>query len=150
MKKRLFVGIDTSNYTTSAALCDEAGNVLCNAKLLLPVAEGERGLRQSDAVFHHVRNLPTVMAQLRQAVADVGKDGEIVAIGVSARPRDAEGSYMPCFLSGMAAAETALTVLASAASAISVTSATSSASSSAAAEAAVAASKILPAGATTL
>lgn len=107
MKKRLFVGIDTSNYTTSAALCDEAGNVLCNAKLLLPVAEGERGLRQSDAVFHHVRNLPTVMAQLRQAVADAGEDGEIVAIGVSARPRDAEGSYMPCFLSGMAAAETA-------------------------------------------
>ena len=105
MSKRLFVGIDTSNYTTSAALCDEAGRVLCNAKQLLPVAEGERGLRQSDAVFHHVRNLPTVMEQLRRAVAEA--DGEIAAIGVSARPRDAEGSYMPCFLSGMAAAETA-------------------------------------------
>ena len=51
MSKRLFVGIDTSNYTTSAALCDETGRVLCNAKMLLPVAEGERGLRQSDAVF---------------------------------------------------------------------------------------------------
>ena len=111
MKKRLFVGIDTSNYTTSAALCDEAGNVLCNAKLLLPVAEGERGLRQSDAVFHHVRNLPTVVEQLRQTVAEIGEDGEIVAIGVSARPRDAEGSYMPCFLSGVAAAETAGAVL---------------------------------------
>ena len=109
MSKRLFAGIDTSNYTTSAALCDEAGNVLCNAKQLLPVAEGERGLRQSDAVFHHVRNLPTVVSQLRRAVADAKEKEpcEIVAIGVSAYPRDAEGSYMPCFLSGMAAAETA-------------------------------------------
>lgn len=109
MSKRLFIGIDTSNYTTSAALCDEAGRVLCNAKLLLPVAEGERGLRQSDAVFHHVRNLPIVMEQLRRAVeeAKAAAPCEIAAIGVSAYPRDAEGSYMPCFLSGMAAAETA-------------------------------------------
>lgn len=109
MSKRLFVGIDTSNYTTSAALCDEVGNVLCNAKLLLPVAEGERGLRQSDAVFHHVRNLPIVMESLRRAVEDAkaSEPCEIVSIGVSAYPRDAEGSYMPCFLSGMAAAETA-------------------------------------------
>ena len=107
MSKRLFVGIDTSNYTTSAALCDESGRVLCNAKMLLPVAEGERGLRQSDAVFHHVRNLPAVMEQLRRAVTEAGEDSTIAAIGVSARPRDAEGSYMPCFLSGMAAAETA-------------------------------------------
>lgn len=109
MSKKLFIGVDTSNYTTSAALCDEAGQVLCNAKLLLPVAEGERGLRQSDAVFHHVRNLPQVMEQLRRAVeeAKAAEPCEIAAIGVSAYPRDAEGSYMPCFLSGIAAAETA-------------------------------------------
>ena len=109
MRKKLFIGIDTSNYTTSAALCDAAGQVLCNAKLLLPVAEGERGLRQSDAVFHHVRNLPQVMKQLRRAVeeAKAAEPCEIAAIGVSAYPRDAEGSYMPCFLSGIAAAETA-------------------------------------------
>jgi len=58
VSRRYFVGIDTSNYTTSAALCDENGEVLCNAKLPLPVAEGERGLRQSDAVFSHVRAMP--------------------------------------------------------------------------------------------
>ena len=49
-KKKLFLGIDTSNYTTSIALCDEDGEVLLNLKKLLPVKEGERGLRQSDAL----------------------------------------------------------------------------------------------------
>ncbi len=103
MSQRLFCGIDTSNYTTSLSLCDESGRVLLNAKKLLPVAEGERGLRQSDAVFHHVKQLPALAEGLRSAVQDAS--GEIAAIGVSATPRDCEGSYMPCFLSGISAAE---------------------------------------------
>ena len=97
---RCFVGFDTSNYTTSAAACDENGVVIANIKRLLPVKEGERGLRQSDAVFAHVKNLPSVADELAQAI----KDYECVAVGVSVTPRKVEGSYMPCFLCGQVAA----------------------------------------------
>lgn len=98
--KPCFVGIDTSNYTTSAAFCDGEGRVIANLKMPLPVKQGQRGLRQSDAVFEHVRNLPTLMDELANAI-----DGYTpVAVGVSARPRDAEDSYMPCFLAGKSAA----------------------------------------------
>ena len=86
------LGIDTSNYTTSAAVF--AGEVLENRRMLLPVKPGEKGLRQSDAVFHHVRQLPQVLAPILER-------GEAMdAVGVSVSPRGAEGSYMPCFLVG--------------------------------------------------
>ena len=62
----LYLGLDTSNYTTSAALCDDTGNILVNQKLLLPARPGERGLRQSDAVFLHVKALPQIAAMLRE------------------------------------------------------------------------------------
>ena len=96
-----FVGIDTSNYTTSCAVCDGDGNVLANVRLPLPVREGERGLRQSDAVFAHVRNLPEALREIRAVL----RERTPLAVGVSDRPRRAEGSYMPCFLAGVAAAE---------------------------------------------
>lgn len=98
----VFVGIDTSNYTTSAAICTADGQVTANVKEPLPVKSGECGLRQSDAVFAHVKNLPTVMERLRAALSGC----RVLAVGVSRTPRDEEGSYMPCFLSGVAAAET--------------------------------------------
>lgn len=104
----LFCGIDTSNYTTSAALCREDGSVAANLKEPLPVRHGECGLRQSDAVFAHVKNLPALAERLRRVLgADELRGERIAAFGVSATPRDAEGSYMPCFLSGVAAASTA-------------------------------------------
>ena len=96
-----FVGIDTSNYTTSAAICTKDGEVVANLKLPLPVKAGECGLRQSDAVFAHVKNLPALMQNLAKELTGF----EPVAIGVSEAPRPQEGSYMPCFLSGIAAAE---------------------------------------------
>jgi N6-L-threonylcarbamoyladenine synthase len=96
-----FVGIDTSNYTTSAAICTKDGEVVANLKLPLPVKTGECGLRQSDAVFAHVKNLPSLMQCLSKELQGM----KPVAIGVSATPRPLEGSYMPCFLSGIAAAE---------------------------------------------
>ncbi len=98
--KPCYVGFDTSNYTTSAAACTADGVVIANCKCPLPVAEGQRGLRQSDAVFAHVKNLPDVCRALSAAIEGYTP----VAVGVSARPRDAEGSYMPCFLAGKAAA----------------------------------------------
>ncbi len=100
MKKACFVGVDTSNYTTSAALCTLEGEVIANLKRPLPVKEGECGLRQSDAVFAHVKNLPPLMEELSAAL----EEREILAVGVSAVPRSVEGSYMPCFLSGISAA----------------------------------------------
>ena len=111
MKKKLFIGFDTSNYTTSLAICDEDCKVIANLKYLLPVAEGQRGLRQSDAVFAHIKNLPLIAADLRGVLADLKEDYEFVAGGVSITPRSIEGSYMPCFLCGKAVAETVCSVL---------------------------------------
>lgn len=97
----MYLGIDTSNYTTSLALYD--GETVQQYKQLLHVKEGERGLRQSDALFQHVVNLPALMRQMRSALGE----RQLRGVGVSTRPRDVEGSYMPCFLAGEAAAETA-------------------------------------------
>ncbi|MBQ7922980.1 MAG: peptidase M22 [Clostridia bacterium] len=98
--KKVYLGLDTSNYTTSAAISTEDGEVLLNEKLLLPVKEGERGLRQSDAVFLHVKALTAVADAVRDCLASFDEAVRIEAIGVSARPRDGENSYMPCFLVG--------------------------------------------------
>lgn len=98
--KPCYIGFDTSNYTTSVAACDGEGRIIANIKKLLTVKEGSRGLRQSDAVFEHVRNLPELVCQLSQSIEGYTP----VAVGVSVRPRDAEDSYMPCFLSGKSAA----------------------------------------------
>lgn len=88
------LGLDTSNYTTSAAVFDGAGGY--NASRLLDVPEGGLGLRQSDALFQHVKRLPERMAALKEQ----GMLDGISAVGASIRPREAEGSYMPCFLAG--------------------------------------------------
>lgn len=93
-----FLGIDTSNYTTSCAIYNDDGTVL-QKKKLLPVKEGELGLRQSDAVFHHTVQLPELMEELFSSF-----DGDISAVGVSDVPRRQQGSYMPCFLAGVNAA----------------------------------------------
>ena len=100
VKPECYVGIDTSNYTTSIAACDSSGRVVANLKAPLLVKDGERGLRQSDAVFAHVKNLPALMDEFSCCI----KDFSPAAVGVSTRPRDIEGSYMPCFLSGISAA----------------------------------------------
>ena len=88
------IGIDTSNYTTSIAFFDGVGGENCSR--LLPVKAGELGLRQSDAVFAHIKSLPELSGRL---FSHVQKDS-ITAIGVSTRPRAVEGSYMPCFMVG--------------------------------------------------
>ena len=93
------IGIDTSNYTTSIAFFDGADGVNCSR--LLPVKQGELGLRQSDAVFAHIKSLPELSGRLFSHV----RAEEITAIGVSTRPRAVEGSYMPCFMVGYAHAK---------------------------------------------
>ena len=88
------LGLDTSNYTTSAAVFDGADG--CNAGRLLAVRPGELGLRQSDALFQHVKQLPALLEELEGR----GLLRDLKAVGASTRPRAVEGSYMPCFLAG--------------------------------------------------
>ena len=96
----LSLGIDSSNYRSSAAVIDENLQFISNRKLL-PVALGERGLRQSDAVFVHTKQLPPIVKDVLSQV----EAGDIKCIGVSDRPRRVEDSYMPCFLTGLGLAE---------------------------------------------
>jgi len=101
MKNSLIIGIDTSNYTTSVSALSIDGELIANIKRPLPVKPGECGLRQSDAVFAHIKNLPSAMEELRDAIGD----SELLAVAVSECPRRQVGSYMPCFLAGVACAE---------------------------------------------
>ncbi len=97
------LGIDTSNYATSAALFD-GERILAHAKRFLPVKEGALGIRQSNAVFLHTKALPEVLDELFSSAPGVSS---VDCIGCSSRPRAEDGSYMPCFLVGQSAAECA-------------------------------------------
>ena len=88
------LAFDTSNYTTSVAAFDGAEGK--NISRLLDVAPGSLGLRQSDALFSHVKRLPELTDRLFSNLGAV----KIDAVGASTRPRAVEGSYMPCFLAG--------------------------------------------------
>lgn len=95
----MFAGFDTSNYTTSVALFD--GKQIIQRKKLLEVKQGEKGLRQSDAVFQHTVNMPRLIESLDSQIKSIS------AVGVSVRPRNTDGSYMPCFLVGKNTAQAA-------------------------------------------
>lgn len=101
-----YLGFDTSNYTTSVALYYPEENRIVHRKKLLPVKEGEKGLRQSDAVFHHTTQLHEITSEL------FGAEGPLIdGVCASAFPRMAEGSYMPCFLVGLNTAKILSSVL---------------------------------------
>jgi len=93
-----FLGIDLSCYTTSCAVTDEAGRIVYDGRRLLEVQAGERGLRQSDMVFQHARNLPEIFPE---------GFSHIRAVAASVRPRPVEGSYMPVFLAAQSFGEVA-------------------------------------------
>ena len=95
----MYLGIDTSNYTTSAALLSmQQGR---NVSRLLDVAPGTLGLRQSDALFQHIKRLPEIL----EALLSSFEGRQIRAIAASTRPRAVDGSYMPCFLAGESTAK---------------------------------------------
>ena len=96
--ERYFLGIDTSCYTTSCAIVNDKGDIVGEARKLLEVPDGKRGLQQSNMVFQHTRALPALMKELPQV--------PLTAIGVSAFPRREEGSYMPAFLVSKGQGET--------------------------------------------
>jgi len=95
----LFLGVDTSNYTTSVSCVSNEG-IVFERRTMLSVPLGERGLRQSDAVFQHVRNLPPLIDTM---LASIDR-GAVQAVAVSCKPTAAEESYMPVFLAGKLAA----------------------------------------------
>ncbi|MDO4573483.1 MAG: O-sialoglycoprotein endopeptidase [Clostridia bacterium] len=83
--------------------CVDKDGIVFQRKTMLSVASGERGLRQSDGVFLHVRHLESLFNELFDAAC--GRP--IAAVAVSARPTDAPDSYMPVFLAGVAGAAAA-------------------------------------------
>jgi N6-L-threonylcarbamoyladenine synthase len=96
---RLFLGVDTSAYTTSiCCICEEG--IVFERRTMLSVPLGSRGLRQSEALFQHVKNLPALTNELFREIE--GK--RVCAVAVSASPTADEGSYMPVFLAGKLAA----------------------------------------------
>ncbi len=92
---RTILGLDTSNYRTSVALVTEEGEILLNYRELLPVPAGERGLRQNEAVFAHLRQLSAAADELRELSAGIP-----AAVAASMAPRDGNESYMPVFMAG--------------------------------------------------
>lgn len=92
----MYLGFDTSNYTTSVALFD--GENIMQQRKLLEVKRGEKGLRQSDAVFQHTVNMQKLLELIK---SDFDSAVFVEAAAVSAKPRSAAGSYMPCFLVGV-------------------------------------------------
>lgn len=103
---KTYLGIDTSNYRTSAALYHASEGTFQNEGRLLTVPEGTIGLRQSEALFQHVTRLHEMISGLPYGCAST-----LGAVGVSTRPRAVEGSYMPCFLAGISVAESAAHLL---------------------------------------
>jgi len=98
----LYLGFDTSCYTTSVA-CISSESIVLDERTVLSVPFGARGLRQSDALFQHNRNLPALLSRLFSSV----DPARIAGVGVSVTPTAQEGSYMPVFLAGQVAAKTA-------------------------------------------
>lgn len=103
----MFLGIDTSCYTTSLAVVDEKGNLLAEKRMILPVSLGDQGLRQSTALFYHLQNLPLILKELFSCL----KGRELQAIAVSARPLPHQDSYLPVFTAGLTLAESLSAVL---------------------------------------
>jgi len=97
----IFLGIDTSCYTTSVAAVNENGELITQQRRLLSVAEGERGLRQSEAFFKHVNNFP----ELYKEIVNKIDPADIAAVCVSTQPRNLSHSYMPVFFAGRRIAE---------------------------------------------
>ena len=93
---KLYLGIDTSNYTTSIGVIDEFNNIIFDSRIILEVKENTYGLRQQEAVFQHINNMPKLINMLSNSV-DLSN---IDTISVSSKPREQVNSYMPVFVVG--------------------------------------------------
>ena len=98
---KYYIGIDTSAYTSSLAVIDDKDRIILNARKILDVKERQKGLRQQEAVFQHVNNLPNLIENMVKEI-DVSK---IEVISCSSKPRNKENSYMPVFVVGKGQAD---------------------------------------------
>ncbi len=96
MVSKYYLGIDTSNYTTSVALIDENNNILVDLRRVLKVKKGQRGLRQQEAVFQHINNMSVLIEEMSKLVDVYNID----TVSCSSRPRNLPDSYMPVFMVG--------------------------------------------------
>ncbi len=94
------LGIDTSNYKTSIALTNIDGDIVYDKRILLNVDKGKRGLRQQEALFQHINNLPILFDDMFRNFDAC----DIACVSVSDKPRNISGSYMPAFLAGVSQA----------------------------------------------
>ena len=95
---KLYIGIDTSCYTTSVA-CIDSKSIVLDERTVLSVPSGERGLRQSDMLFQHDRNLPALLDRMFSSI----NPDDIAGVGWSKAPTADPDSYMPAFLAGILA-----------------------------------------------
>ena len=96
MKEEVYLGVDTSCYTTSLFFMDRKGQPVAEARQILKVKPGGCGLQQSEMLYQHIRNLPELMEEVTK-----GHEFSLQGIGVSSKPRPREDSYMPAFLAGL-------------------------------------------------
>ncbi len=99
----MWIGIDTSCYTTSFAAVGNDGSILAEERRLLQVKMGSRGLAQSAALFQHIREGKDIFTKGLQSALALCQP--VRAVCVSSKPRPEDGSYMPVFLAGVQAAE---------------------------------------------
>lgn len=92
MPTQVYLGIDTSYYTTSVAIVDEAGRLLEDQRRLLAVKQGERGVAPQEAVWAHLKALPELAEPVLWA-----HGRQIAAVAASVKPRPVEGAYLPPF-----------------------------------------------------
>ncbi len=108
----LALGIDTSNYKTSIALVDRDNNIIYDDRAFLRVSNGEKGLRQQEALFQHINRLPNMIRSMFTEMDLTDKERySIDVVAVSDRPRNVDGSYMPCFNAGVSIGKTLATTL---------------------------------------
>ncbi|MGI5901969.1 MAG: O-sialoglycoprotein endopeptidase [Desulfitobacteriia bacterium] len=102
----LFLGIDTSAYTSSVAIVNHKKELVMEKRKVLEVRMGERGLAQSEALFKHLQVLPRLLDFIPSDYWS-----RIKCLGVSIAPRPVEGSYMPVFTPGYAIASSLASAL---------------------------------------
>lgn len=89
------LGIDTSAYTTSLCIVDfDTEEVILDSRKKLLVSKGQKGLRQQEAVFLHMKNFKDLFDEI---YFDLNK---IKIVSVSSKPRNVIDSYMPVFTVG--------------------------------------------------
>ncbi len=92
------LALDTSNYTTSACVVDTQAGIVWENRIMIPVENGKCGIRQSDAVFCHIKHFNHIFEGIPYFDFD--------CVSASKCPSERENSYMPCFTVGVSFAKT--------------------------------------------